>query len=170
MFRSLLALLVACGPAATDGPASPQDSGTPPPADFWSIDDDVRTPLYGSLNCQLAGEGRLYLNGVETNQVGTLQLQLGDVPTEGGTYTLADGGLPGPDEAYLSVGLDREQDNQYVASGGVVEVTVVDSPRAVEVSFDDVPSATAAGATAALSGRVGAREGSFVGACDFDDL
>lgn len=172
----LLILLTACAPAPSDDPTVETDetdveTDTPEaPGDFWSIDDDVRTPLYGSLNCQMAGE-RLYLNGAESGGgMGTIQLQLGDRPTADATYTVsAEPAAPGG--AYLSIGVDREQENQYVASGGVINVVVVDTPaRAVEVTFTDLPSMTEAGASALLSGRVGAREGTFVGACDFDAL
>lgn len=172
MSALLLSLLLACAPETTDDPPVDTDtieeSDPPEATDFWSIDDDVRTPLYGSLNCQMAGD-RLYLNGAETNGSGSLQLQLGDLPTADGTYAVTSD-PPAAGQAYLSIGLDREQDNQYVASGGVVEVVVVASPRAIELTFTDLPSTTGAGASAALSGAVGAREGQFVGACDFDAL
>jgi hypothetical protein len=172
----LLILLTACAPAPSDDPTVETDetdveTDTPEaPGDFWSIDDDVRTPLYGSLNCQMAGD-RLYLNGAESGGgMGTLQLQLGDFPAADGAYTVSSEPAA-PGGAYLSIGVDREQENQYVASGGVLNVVVVTSPsRAVEVTFTDLPSATEDGATALLSGRVGAREGTFLGACDFDDL
>jgi len=102
--------------------------------------------------------------------MGTLQLLFGNRPTGVESFEVV-AETPAAGQCAVSIGRDREEDDQYLATGGTVEVTVVDTaPRAILVVFNDLPSSTRAGATALLSGDVGAREGTFLGACDFDEL
>jgi hypothetical protein len=146
---------------------------TPPPStdalNVWYIDDEEHPALYASLNCQMF-DAALNLNGSDSAGTGTIQLLLGEFPTADTTLTVSPDTYVAAGEIYVSIGRDREAENQFVASSGTVEVQVVDSPRAILVEFEDLPSETSAGDSALLTAYVGAREGSFFGACDFDDL
>lgn len=178
--RALLCLgfLVACGeeisgttPITAPTP-TPTPTGTPPQADanVWYIDDEEHPGLYTSLNCQMSGD-QLILNGADSGGVGTLQILMGERPLADATLVVNPSGAVAAGEVYLSIGRDRESENQYVAQSGEVDVQVIDTPpRAILVTFTDLPAETTGGEAALLSGDVGAREGKFIGACDFDDL
>ena len=168
----LLVLLAACNPTTSETPEETDvvESDVPEVAEnTWYIDDEGRTGQFPSLNCQMRGE-LLVLNGADTGGMGTLQLLFGNRPTGVESFEVV-AETPAAGQCAVSIGRDREEDDQYLATGGTVEVTVVDTaPRAILVVFNDLPSSTRAGATALLSGDVGAREGTFLGACDFDEL
>lgn len=139
----------------------------------WYIDDEEHPALYASLNCEM-NDAKLRLSAADSGGVGSIQMVLGERPTAAATLTIvnpADLSAIAPGEIYLSIGRDRESANQYEATSGTVSVEVVTTdPQEINLSFADLPSTTSGGATAALSGDVGARDGSFFGACDFEDL
>ncbi len=173
-----LLFLAACGPAAvtdavddTDETDVVETDETDLAENVWYIDDEEHPGLYASLNCEMNDE-LLRLSASDDGGVGSIQIILGERPTADVTLTVE----PliaelAPGKIYVAIGRDRESDNQYVAQSGSVSVTVVTTdPQEINLSFTDLPATTDAAATADLSGEVGARAGSFVGACDFADL
>lgn len=154
-------------PVMVDAPASANEN-------TWSIDDEVHTGLYESMNCEMNGDF-LRLSAAEAGGgLGSIQVVMLGVPTADRVFTaaaptdlstLADG------QIMVSIGRDRESDNQYKAQSGSVTVTVVTTdPKQINLTFTDLPGLTRAAATANLSGNVGARDGAFIGACSFEDL
>jgi hypothetical protein len=179
MYRAFaFCLAIAC---TTDGAdtGSPSDTTptvpptTPPTTadalNVWFIDDEEHPALYASLNCEMF-DAALMLNGSDAAGTGTIQLLLGAFPTADATLTVIPDFDPVAGEIRVSIGRDREAANQFVPASGTVDVRVVDNPRAILVDFEDLAGETDGGDAALLTAHVGAREGSFFGACDFDDL
>ncbi len=147
----------------TDVPSTPQN--------VWWLDEEEHPAIYPSLNCQLETL-KLRLSASDAGGVGSLQLVLFEKPTADVTLTVnPDLNALATGQIYAAIGRDREHDNQYVAQSGSVSVTVVTTdPQEINVVFNDLPGETALAATAAMSANVGARDGAFVGACDFEKL
>lgn len=159
--------------ASVDTNAAVDTNVVPETQNTWFIDDEEHPALYASLNCEM-NDTKLRLSAADTGGVGSIQLVLGARPTANTTLTVVnptDLSTIGAGEIVVSIGRDREQENQYKATSGSVSVTVVTTdPQEIHLSFADLPSTTKAGASAKLSGNVGARDGAFLGACHFEDL